>query len=387
MATQSPNTGIIKNHPIQLFSCDTHVEHWPTVLKDHIPDKFHDFFETAPYKASLWGVQDLYGPKGVNLGVLSGYGKMYEVRQGTIDTKNGNIPGASGGPKEYVEWLDIDGVQTALLHPGTALGSCIGMAKGTKDKDTYLTFIRGYNNWLSDFCSEYPDRLAGAAMIPSNSIDDAIAEMKRVRDLPGIISISPGSFPNGSNSPLPDDDRFWAATLEANMPITLHGGISSPMNGFNTPQDAAAWIIGHVEITTGGPFSASQLIMSGVFDRFPELRFIVLECGAGWLPFCMQQMDHFYDRQRFWAGIDLKNPPSWYCTSGNLVWNLISDRVAIEARDVIGVGNLTWCSDFPHGNAEFPYSRAKAMQLCAGLTDQERHDILWANAARFYGLE
>src|SRR5690606_25901184 len=202
---------------------------------------------------------------------------------------------------------------------------------------------RGYNNWLSDFCNQYPDRLKGAGLIPVTSIEDAIAETRRLKDLPCMISVSPASFPNGTASPKPEDDKYWAAALDMDMPITLHGGISSPMSGMTSPQDAAAWIIGHVEITTGGPFSATQLILSGVFDRFPGLSFIVLECGAGWLPFSMQQMDHFYSRQRYWAGIEIANPPSWYCTSGNLIWNVISDRVAIEMRDRIGVANLTWC--------------------------------------------
>jgi len=383
----SKANGIPRTHPHKLFSCDTHVEHWPTVLKDHIPSQHHHIFDEAPYLANLWGTQDLFGDKGVAVNVLAGDGKFQNVRQGTLDVKNGKIPGASGGAKEYVEWLDIDGVTTALLHPGAAIGACIGMAKGTKDRDTYLSFIRGYNNWLSDFCNQYPDRLKGAGLIPVTSIEDAIAETRRLKDLPCMISVSPASFPNGTASPKPEDDKYWAAALDMDMPITLHGGISSPMSGMTSPQDAAAWIIGHVEITTGGPFSATQLILSGVFDRFPGLSFIVLECGAGWLPFSMQQMDHFYSRQRYWAGIEIANPPSWYCTSGNLIWNVISDRVAIEMRDRIGVANLTWCSDFPHGNSEYPHSAVKALELTAGLTDQERHDILWANAARFYGLE
>ena len=372
---------------IKLLSCDTHLEHWPTVLKNHIPKKYHGLMDEAPYKVVLWDSLPFYGPDGITLSVMAGHGKYSQVRPGTIDIRSQEIPGAYGGPKDYVEWLDIDGVTSAVLHMGIAIGSTIGAARGTGDKDCYMAYIKGFNNWLSEFCSEYPDRLLGAAAIPGTGVEDAIEELERVNQLPGIITVSPGAYPNGSSSPKPEDDKFWKRAMELNMPITLHGGISSPVNGLNDLQDGAAWIIGHTEVTTGGPYSASQLILSGVFDRLPNLQFNILECGAGFLPYMMQQMDHMYDRHRFWAGIDLKNPPSWYCTHGNILWNVISDHVAINNIDQIGERNITWCSDFPHSNSEYPMSRKSACLLTSDLSDEVRNDVLWGNAARFYSLE
>lgn len=374
-------------HPVKLLSCDTHLEHWPTVLKDYIPQKMHELFDKAPYAVKMFGQVPHYGPDSVCTSVLAGFRNCSEVQKGTIDIRTQQIPGAYGGPDEYAKWMRLDGVTTAVILPGAALGATIGGARASGNKDDYLAVLQGYNNYVNDFCQAYPDLLIGGACLPTTGVDDAIAELRRVRKLPGIRTVSPGAFPNGSATPLPEDDRFYAEALDLAMPITLHGGISSPIGGIKTDRDAATWIIGHVEVTTGGPYSATQLIMSGVFDRFPKLRFIMLECGAGWLPFSMDTMNHFYDRQRFWAGIDLKNPPSWYCTSGNLLWNIICDKTAIKMRDEIGVDNLSWSSDFPHGNSEWPESRARALKLLDGVTDEERHKILWSNAARFYGLE
>ena len=376
------------NPPVKLLSCDTHLEHWPTVLKEYIPQKLHDLFDKAPYAVKMFGVVPHYGPDGICTSVLAGYAKNSEVKEGVLDPRTQKIPGAYGGPDEYAKWMRLDGVTTAVILPGAGLGATIGMAKASGDKEAYLAVLQGYNNYVNDFCNAYPDLFIGGACLPTTGVDDAIAEMRRVRKLPGIRTVSPGAFPNGSTSPKPEDDRFYAEALELNMPLTMHGGISSPTSGgVKTKQDCASWIIGHVEVTTGGPYSASQLIMSGVFDRFPKLRFIMLECGAGWLPFSMDTMNHFYDRQRHWAGIDLKNPPAWYCTSGNFLWNVISDRVAIKLRDEIGVDNLSWSSDFPHGNSEWPEDRARALKLVEGCTPDERHKILWSNAAKFYGLE
>lgn len=377
----------MSTYPVKLLSCDTHLEHWPTAMKDYIPEKYHDLFEKGPAACKAHGWLPHYGEDGVPLAVLAGYRNFWEVRKGVIDVKNMKIPGAYGGPDEYAQWMRMSGITTAVILPGGGFGSTIGVARGTLDKEGYLAVLQGYNNYANDFCLAYPDQFIGGACLPTTGVDDAIAEMRRVRNkLPGLRTVSPAAFPNGSSTPLPEDDRFYAEALDLAMPLTLHGGISGPW-GIKTDRDTAVWIIGHVELPTGGPYSATQLICSGVFDRFPKLRFIVLEAGAGWLPFSMDVMDHFWDRQRYWAGLELKNPPSWYCTSGNLLWNIICDKTAVRMRDVIGVDNLSWSSDFPHGNSEWPEDASRAMKLLANVTAEERHKILWANAAKFYGLE
>ncbi|WP_083536671.1 amidohydrolase family protein [Steroidobacter denitrificans] len=373
--------------PVKLLSCDTHLEHWGTVLENYIPQKHHPLFEQAPYKIKIHGHTPCYGDDGVNVAAIGGYRDYWKIRKGTIDIKKDKIPGTYGGPDEYAEWMKIDGITAAVLLPGGPTGSVIGVARGTLDRAEYLDVLRGYNNFASDFSKAYPDMFLGGACIPTTGIDDAIAELQRVSKLPGIRTVAPAAFPNGSASPQPEDDRFYQEAMNLGMPITMHGGWSSPIGGCKNDQDVAAWIIGHIEVVTGGPYSATQMILSGVFDRLPNLRIIVLEAGAGWLPFSMDVMDHFYDRQRHWAGIDLKNPPSWYCTSGNFLWNVIADRHAIKMRNFIGVDNLSWASDFPHGNSEFPEDRARAMKLVADCTAEERNKILWSNAAQFYGLE
>jgi predicted TIM-barrel fold metal-dependent hydrolase len=377
----------MENYPVKLLSCDTHIEHPATVIADYVDEKFHDVLKKCASIMNVWGGLPYQGPEGVPLGTLAGYNQFHEVRAGKIDLDSMEIPGACGGAKDYIGWLDIDHVDAAVILPGAMLSMALGLVAMSFDRDDRIEYIRGYNNFLSDFCSEYPDRLLGGACVPHTSMEDAIVELRRLRDMPGITTISPGNFPNGSSSPSEADDRFYQECIELGFPITLHGGISGAPASIKGPKDVATWIIGHTEVATGGPFSAAQLIMSGVFDRLPEMRFIVLEAGASWLPFMMSTMDHMWDRHRHWAGLDLKNPPSWYCTSGHILWNIIADRPAIEFRDRIGVGNLSWSSDFPHSNSEWPHSQVSALQLCAGIPAKERFDVLWGNAARFYGLE
>lgn len=58
-------------HPVKLLSCDNHLEHWPTVLKDYIPQKYHGLFDTAPHMVKMFGQVPHYGPDGVCTSVLA----------------------------------------------------------------------------------------------------------------------------------------------------------------------------------------------------------------------------------------------------------------------------------------------------------------------------
>ena len=100
--------------------------------------------------------------------------------------------------------------------------------EGIRDKNVYLSMVRAYNTFLAqDFCSVAPDRLFGNAVVPMTGVDDAVAEMKRCKEM-GIVSLSPHQFPNGGGSPAPEDDRFWGAALEMGMRISPHGSIGDP---------------------------------------------------------------------------------------------------------------------------------------------------------------
>lgn len=381
-------------NPVKLFSCDTHIEQWPTVFKDYIPEKFHDAIDKAPYLAKLWGQTSFQGPDGVPFCALSGHGNYPGVRRGQIDLRTDKIAGCYGGAKEYVGWLDVDGIDKAIVLPGVMHGSAFGAVKGFKDPAGYLAFVQGYNNYLSDFCSEYPDRLLGGASIPVTNIDDALAELKRVSKLPGIKTIAPAVYPSGKDIPTLEDDKFWMACLELDMPITMHQGMSTAYaayhagnGGFKTEEDMFAFLMCQMDHANGVPFTVGQMILNGLFDRIPELTFLWDECGAGWLPYLAQSMDHFIDRHKCWKNVKLKQMPSWYLTSGNNLWNVIYDPAAIKAIDMIGVDNLTWSSDFPHSNSEYPMSRIRAIEMTAPCTAEERHKILWSNAAKFYRVE
>jgi 2,3-dihydroxybenzoate decarboxylase len=155
------------------------------------------------------------------------------------------------------------------------------------------------NNRLSEAVARHPDRFAGFAALPTPDPDAAAEELERcVREL-GFK----GAMIHGrTQGRFHDDERFWpifdrAQTLDA--PIYLHPGPPHPAVAEAYYQDfvadfpwltSAAW--GYTIDTAN---QAMRMILSGLFDRFPDLKIILGHLGEG-LPFLIDRMDEAFKR-------------------------------------------------------------------------------------------
>ena len=129
-----------------------------------------------------------------------------------------------------------------------------------------------------------------------------------------------------------------------------------------------------------------QLIFSGVFDRFPELQVVLVEIGVGWIPHFLEQTDDRYWRNRNWAGIELKEVPSFYWRR-NFAATFMHDFTGIQMRHAVGVRNMMWSSDYPHHGNDWPYSRKLIDDMLSPVDPQERYDMVAGNAIRIYHLD
>src|SRR5439155_26680088 len=162
-----------------------------------------------------------------------------------------------------------------------------------------------YNEFLAEeYCTVAPDRLLAMPVIPSTGVDDAIAEMEYCAKA-GLKGVALNSFPSGKGWPTPEDDRFWAAALDMNMPLTVHVGFigrEGPVFQYKRQTEEGGFGTDPVRLLTrfGGGVAQNpiQLIMAGVFDRFPKLRIYWAETMTGWLPYFYEQIDDIYERCR-----------------------------------------------------------------------------------------
>ncbi len=284
-------------------------------------------------------------------------------------------------PELRIQDQDRDGLQAevlyGLLHAGNAM----------TDHEAAVEFYRIYNDWLSEFCSYDRRRFVGLASIPSYTVEVAVAETRRVAKL----ALGGLDFPvRHGMTPLwnPYWDPFWQAAAETKLPVHFHtiGAAPEPPLPEGLPETAKAASfatrVGGFQLHMANILGA--VIHGGALERFPDLRIVLGESGIGWIPYVLDRMDYEYEN-RFQKLLALKQKPSDYwrrqCRA-----TFQNDRIGGKLLDDLGVENVMWGSDYPHGDSVFPDSQEYIERQFAHLPHATQRKITCENVGKFYGL-
>jgi len=290
----------------------------------------------------------------------------------------GNYEGAA-----HIKDNERDGVDAATIYP-----AAVGSAYTIEDRELALACMRAYNDWLiDDFCSADPKRLLSLAFMPVNDGPAAmVAEAERV--------LEKGAA--GLYLPLPDVayhdamyDPLWKVAVEANVPVTIHRTGVSKRQNVEAVLDAAPGlnVVGIVQRFFSAINPISNLIYTGVFERFPKLTFIAAEVNCAWLPALAQQMDQEYERMRHWSHLPFSQLPSSYL-GRNVYVTILDDFVGCEIakHDKVLAGATMFSTDYPHSTTLWPKSKEYIARMTDGMDADTRHAILAGNAVRAYSL-
>jgi predicted TIM-barrel fold metal-dependent hydrolase len=253
--------------------------------------------------------------------------------------------------------------------------------------------IQAHNRWLADFCQEYPERRAGIGQVFLNDIDDAIEDVRWIKDhgLRGGVLI-PNVPPDVKwVKPLYDPayDRLWQVIQDLDMPINVHGGTGAPDYG-NYPFSMLFYIN---EVGWYSQRPLVHFILGGVFERFPGLKFVITETGCSWVPGLLAQLDTTIDQIRktgqtgeirYGDSDKLNHLASEYFAQN--VWMGVSmPRPAdVAVREKIGIDRFMWGSDYPHDEGTHPFTREHLRQVMTGIEPDEMQKILAENCAKLY---
>ena len=279
--------------------------------------------------------------------------------------------------------MALDGVAGEVLYPSQGL-FYFRLADGL----LMSAIFRAYNDWLAEFCRADPARLKGIAMINLDDVADGIGELERAARL-GLAGAMITEYPlEHRRYDQPEYEPFWAAAASLGLPISLHTATrrQGKIRGFGeqTLRDASS----RSTKAFYPALSMCDLIFSGVFERHPRLTLAIVEFELAWAPHVLSAMDYTY-RERHGEAIyrfkDGMVPSDFF--RRNVVLSFQEDAVGIRLRDVIGVDNMMWGSDYPHSESTFPQSRKILAEILAGVPDDEQAKIVGGNTARVYGFD
>ena len=125
----------------------------------------------------------------------------------------------------------------------------------------------------------------------------------------------------------------------------------------------------------------STLTFTGVLARHPTLRFVLVECGIGWIPYFLERMDQTFEKHRFWTQSIIEEKPSTYWYRQGYA-TFIRDLVGVAERHRAGLRNIMWSTDYPHSDSTWPRSREALAERFRDVPADERALIAGGNAAR-----
>jgi predicted TIM-barrel fold metal-dependent hydrolase len=388
-----------------LLSSDGHLEVRPERWTGRMPAQYRD---TAPRTIKL--------PDGGDAILIEGQAPypvpFLDLRAGRTNESwqpfGVTVEGTAGvgPPEQRIKEQDVDGIDAEVLFPNMQVGPRLW--RSMADDAAYRAAVRAYNDWLGEeYCAVSRDRLVGLGVIPWTNLDDAIAELHHCAKL-GLKGAVLGVFPSGKSYPTPVDDRFWTTAIDMKMPLTVHVGFDrlGPRAAQPTfeypgadpqvlaklgPRKLVEWVALPF-MNTQASLSLAQMILSGVFDRLPDLKIFFAETRLGWVPFWMEEADYWYERHRHWAERllnfkPLKQRPSDYVRQHIYFSVQHVERVAIELRHHMGVDHVMFATDFPHIECDWPNTRPFAERLFAGVPADETFKIAAGNMLSYFGLE
>jgi predicted TIM-barrel fold metal-dependent hydrolase len=307
-----------------------------------------------------------------------------EERESHAAVMDGRVSG-EWDPDARIRDLEADGIVGDVIFPQMApFGGGLLQYRYAIDPKQNLEGNRAYNRWLADLCNANPGRHAGVAMVTAEDVDIAVADVRAAKEMGlwgGVL------LPSGTgDNPYYHDARYeplWSVCEDLEMPIHTHSGWSPD---YGDSPAATAMFISEVAMFAHRPFTC--FVWAGVFERHPNLKFVMTEQGCSWILETLRLFERQYDLPFFrYFNKDLSMRPTEYferqCFMGASF--LTPDECPDRTR--IGVDKVMWGSDYPHLEGTWPNTMDSLRATFGDVPAAEIRPMLGETAAEVFGFD
>lgn len=378
----------------KLISADTHmdltwmpgdvfVENAPSELKDKVP-RIEDT-EDGPHWILEGNKVVSAGGGGLNNAEYNEGEAHHMDRMAEVGFFDGVDQGIyhPGDPDLRVKDLDIDGVDAEVMYGILEIGSGGWLGPKVEEAAILNATYDAYNQWIADFVGQNPTRMTALACLTHQDPQTAADQLGRAADLGlrGAEIIVPQMV-----KPLyhQDWDVLWQASAECQVPISFHT-LGLP---FAYPEQKEAdeyqYVtlgLGHTLFQIAGSEYLVSIVLSGACQRFPDFKWVLGECGIGWIPYIVERTDVEYADRLFQLGLELK-PSEYWRRQGYSTFQ--EEYVSLDEVERIGVDSIMWGSDYPHPDGVFPDSKKVIEKGLGHLPKDVVRKITCDNAAELY---
>lgn len=304
-------------------------------------------------------------------------------------------PSSSYDAGARIRFCDEQGIEIQFLNSTLGTGPYAAAMKAGR-KDLAGRALQAWNRWSAETLSGHTDRLIPIALIDLGDVDQAIAEMTRMRRA-GSRAFQLRAEPVSETKSLahPDHERVWAAAADLGMAVVFHigaGRAELKRGWFFNGGDPSHFAILHLMQGPVVPqIALAALLIEGVFERHPGLVVMVQELGISWLPHFLESIDAVtlgsYGAQFGMGPGDYALPlaPSEYMRRQVRVTPLASGDRLRPTLDLVPPELLVFSSDFPHQEGRSDARRVFEAQM-QGVAEPAREQFFGGSIARLLGL-
>jgi len=355
----------------QIISSDSHADAPPEVYFENVPKEFHEGIPHTVTEADGKTYLMVRGQKVLTMEALPAGrpgGPWQEVRGGQWCEGEGDWE-----PEKRIAHMDRDQTLAEVIQGGAT------WALFDPDPELQMAVCKVWNDWAMSVYKPYQTRIQPSATLPIKNIPAAIAEAKRLAAM-GYTNVQMPIYPIEKSYRHRDYDPLWAVLQETGLTVNLH--IRSGTRK-STPFSAGR-VHNYCVDCTDGIVTTSELCSTGVLERFPGLKFVTLEVGAGWAAWLMHTMDGIYHAHPE-TSITLKKLPSEYFKQ-SIFCSIMMDTVAMKNIDTLPADNLVFSTDYPHPEGTWPESQRRVGLQVAGWNAEDIEKFTHKNAERLYGF-
>jgi predicted TIM-barrel fold metal-dependent hydrolase len=296
--------------------------------------------------------------------------------------------GFPGGwnPEDRLKDMDKDGVEAELLFPSPTRFNYT-----QTDAKFQRSIFRSYNEWLLEMCGQAPKRLFAVPLISILDVDLAVQDIREyVRR--GCKTVQIPTQILGSGYYEEQYEPLWATAADCGIPLSVHSNSSQNLQRHHVDEshereyDPRKYILKTSNYLAAVEF-VSNLIFSGVFDRYPSLKVNCVEFKVSSAASIVEHADYQVGRESTYdpGRNAFKRQPSEYMHE-NVYWGFEDDRAWVLTTPVYGEDNFLWGNDYPHFGSTWPYSQKLLEYQFQGIDPQVQRKLARDNINKLYNL-
>jgi predicted TIM-barrel fold metal-dependent hydrolase len=283
-------------------------------------------------------------------------------------------PGAGDIVKRIPD-LDQEGIWGEVVFPSLGMWS-----SSFRTPEVLREALKVSNDWAFETIEKYSPRMVTTAQVSTLDIGDAVAELERCAEL-GYRAVFMPTQPHPLQQDYHQDvwEPFWAAAEAAGIVLAFHIGtdpldLSKGASAGVLYRGPGGAVLNYTETTFSGQRAVMKMVASGALDRHENLRILVSEGGATWVPFLADRMEEGYRQHAMAVRPKLNRSPKEIIYS-QVYASFQHDESAVHAMTAMGFQNVMWGSDYPHLEGTYGHTQQTLHHLFDGVDEKVRHRI------------